>query len=336
MALTRRDLFRTGATLGLTGSALSVTTFTAAATETKPKVWTTAEWAARPPKEPIEVLARTPAYIVVHHTATKNSEDLSKEQAFKLSRAIQNYHMDSRGWIDTGQQFTISRGGHLTEGRHRSLEIVRAGAQHVRGAHVANRNSEVIGIENEGTYTTVEMPQAQWDSLVDLVTFLARQYKIKPSEICGHRDFANTQCPGDLLYKRLPELRKIVGERLAVPVTQPERWPLLRPGDTGPRVLAAQHLLRDRGDREVPTDGVFGSSTFAAMSRFARSAGLPNEPCYATAVADESGLIGAAAWPLLIRQVDPNGDTDAAKAARALSATGPVVETQDWRMLLDG
>lgn len=333
--LSRRDLIRTGLTVGVAGSTLSATTFTAAA-ETAPKVWTTADWAARPPKEPIEVLARTPTYIVVHHTATKNSEDLTQAQAFKLSRAIQNYHMDSRGWIDSGQQFTNSRGGHLTEGRHRSLEIVRGSTHHVRGAHVANRNSEVIGIENEGTYTEVDLPQAQWNSLVDLVTFIARQYKIKPAEICGHRDFANTQCPGDVLYKRLPELRQVVGDRLAVPVTQPERWPLLQPGDTGPRVLAAQHLLRDRGERDVPTDGVFGPSTFAAMSRFARTAGLPNEPCYATAVADESGLIGAAAWPALIRPVDPNGDSDAAKAARALSAGGSVVETRDWRILLDG
>ncbi|HVK21973.1 MAG TPA: N-acetylmuramoyl-L-alanine amidase [Actinokineospora sp.] len=331
MALTRRDLIRTGVTLGIAATAVPMGT----ATADDFTIWDTDSWGARPPAEPVALLDHPPTFIVVHHTATPNTTDLSRPHAFKLSRAIQNYHMDRRGWIDSGQQFTNSRGGHVTEGRHGSLDAVRTGHTHVQGANVANRNREVVGIENEGMYVTDEMPEQQWAALVELVTFIAREYGVKPGQIRGHRDFSSTQCPGDTLYRRLPELRSTVGERLAQPVVEPETWPLLRPGDTGARVLAAQHLLRDRGE-DLPTDGVFGPATFTAMARYATRAGLAAETCYGTATDDESGFIGAAAWPALVRRVDPADGSDAARAARALGSGPAVVDSRDWRILLDG
>ncbi|WP_425484921.1 hypothetical protein [Amycolatopsis anabasis] len=33
---------------------------------------------------------------------------------------------------------------------------------------------------------------------------------IKPAEIKGHRDYFDTDCPGDKLYAKLPELRRAV------------------------------------------------------------------------------------------------------------------------------
>ena len=56
------------------------------------------------------LLAARPTRILVHHTASANTTDLSQAQAFSLARTIQQSHF-SRGWIDTGQQFTVSRGG---------------------------------------------------------------------------------------------------------------------------------------------------------------------------------------------------------------------------------
>ena len=61
---------------------------------------------------------------------------------------------------------------------------------------------------------------------------------------------------------------------LGTAVTQPAAaWPLLKPGAQGAKVLAAQHLLRARG-ANVPTDGVFGTSTFAAVSKLAPANGV--------------------------------------------------------------
>lgn len=172
----------------------------------EPALHTRAAWNARTPSSPVQVLATPPTNIVVHHTATANSDDHSLEHALALSRSIQNFHMDTQGWIDVGQQLTISRGGHVMEGRNRALPAIREGSQCV-GTHVANHNNTTIGIENEGTYTGVEPTGALIDSLVETLAWLCQAYGLNPDAIVGHRDFNATECPGEVLYGMLPELR---------------------------------------------------------------------------------------------------------------------------------
>jgi hypothetical protein len=297
----RRALLKGGLTVTVAGALgmLGTTAARAAEDVSIPRIYSTVEWNARPATGTIVVENHKPTYIVVHHTVSPgNNEDYSLAHALQISRDIQNFHLDTRGWIDTGQQFTNSRGGYVTEGRHRSLEILRGGIQHVQGANVGNHNSECIGIENEGLYSTVDVPQALWDSLVRMVAYIASQYGIAPAFIKGHRDFNSTECPGQVLYDRLPELRIAVGQALGVAVTEQAGWPLLKPGDTGEKVLVAQRLLRAQG-ANVPADGVFGQSTRDAVSVFAEAHGVTATPCYATTQTDETGFLGADLWPLL-------------------------------------
>ncbi|MFA1546370.1 peptidoglycan recognition family protein [Actinomadura chokoriensis] len=179
-----------------------------------PRIYTRAQWRARAPRRPTKVRRRPPDHIIVHHTATANSEDRSLAHALALSRLIQNFHMDKNGWDDTGQQLTISRGGIVMEGRHHSLKAIRAGGLAV-GAQVLHHNSHTIGIENEGTYMSRAVPGSLWRSLVEVCVWLCREYDLEPSKaIVGHRDYNNTSCPGDRLYARLPELRRAVATRL--------------------------------------------------------------------------------------------------------------------------
>jgi N-acetylmuramoyl-L-alanine amidase len=348
MAVSRRALIRGGFTVTAVGALGATIPLTAGAAgedaapkaAARPTMHGCDEWGARPPNGTISVLDRKPTYIVVHHTAGGNSNDLSLEHAFAVSRGIQDFHMDGRGWIDSGQQFTNSRGGHITEGRHRSLEILDGGTRHVLGAHVGDHNSETIGIENEGLYSTVDVTPQLWDSLVQLVAYMAQQYGVPVANIKGHRDFNATECPGEVLYGRLPELRDAVGGVLGTAVTQPETWPLLKPGASGAKVLAAQHLLRARG-ANVALDGVFGASTFAAVRELASGQGVAYEPCYASRTADESGYIGSTTWPLLVRTVRAGDTGHDAQAARVLltsrgerSGRDVVVDTATWRRLL--
>ncbi|MGG8408901.1 peptidoglycan recognition protein family protein [Streptomyces sp. 12297] len=172
------------------------------------------EWGARPPRRPVSVLDARAQKIIVHHTATANVTDLSSARAITLARAMQRYQMDTGGWIDTGQHFTISRGAYVMEGRHESLAALRSGTEIVEGAHCAGQNTVAIGIENEGTYVSVEPPAEQFAALTDLCAEVCRQYGIQPYRIYGHRDFNNTQCPGDRLYALLPQLRADVATRL--------------------------------------------------------------------------------------------------------------------------
>lgn len=212
--LDRRTVLR-GAALAAGGALLGgVLGAGGASASARPKVYTRSDWGARAPSGGINVLSQAPTHIVIHHTATANVSDTSTSQAAALSRSIQRYHMDSNGWSDTGQQLTISRGGHIMEGRDRSLRAIGDG-HHVVGAHTANHNSHALGIENEGTYGSESPPEALMSGLVDTCAWLCLVYQLDPEEaIVGHRDFNATSCPGDQLYALLPELRENVGGRL--------------------------------------------------------------------------------------------------------------------------
>lgn len=306
---TRRTALKGGLTVTAAG-ALGLATAGRAVAAEAPVIHPTSEWKARAATGAIVVENHKPTYLVVHHTVDPgNNTDYSLAHALQISRDIQNLHMDTRGWIDTGQQFTNSRGGYVTEGRHRSLEVLRGGTKHVQGANVANHNSECLGIENEGIYSLVDVPVALWNSLVKLLAYIASQYHVAPDFIKGHRDFNSTECCGQVLYDRLPELRKAVGQQLGIAPSRADvpEWPLLKPGDTGPKVATAQRFLRAAGF-PVPTDGVFGTATTQAVAALAAEHGLSRDSCTAARAADESGFLGSDVWPLIV----PTGRSAAA------------------------
>ncbi|OLT21258.1 hypothetical protein BJF78_34490 [Pseudonocardia sp. CNS-139] len=300
---------------------------------TPPEIVDCEGWGARPNRTVVPVWNQRPVKILVHHTATPNTPDLSRAAADALARGIQNFHMDKRGWIDTGQHFTISRGGFVLEGRHRSLEVLRAGRRQVEGAHCSGQNLVAIGIENEGTYTAGEPPAPLWDRLREMCAYVCQQYGIRPTEIYGHRDFKDTACPGDTLYGMLPRLRGEVagalGQRLSRAATTLASWPLLRYADRGPTVLVAQHLLRAAGMREVVADGEFDRRTADAV-RALQSTHRTEEV---------NGIIGGESWPILVavagHEADTRaGDAEVTRAVQVLGGNRALRAPADWQELL--
>lgn len=183
-----------------------ITVPTAAHAAPAPRCYTRTEWTARPPKSATQVIGK-PDHIVIHHTASPNVTDYSLAAAYKVQHWIQDLHMDTNGWIDMGNQLTISRGGFLMEGRSKSLSSINNG-QNVLGAQTANHNSHTIGIEHEGIYVSQDVTVALFDMSVLTCAWLCTKYNLDPhAAIVGHRDYNTTQCPGDVFYARLPELR---------------------------------------------------------------------------------------------------------------------------------
>ncbi|MEV6651278.1 peptidoglycan recognition family protein [Streptomyces sp. NPDC051219] len=217
---TRRTMFTSALALGA-AALVPVAAPGRAHADAGQVVFDCSAWGARPPSSPVRVISTPPLRIIVHHTATANVTDYSQARAFALARAIQTYHMDTHGWIDTGQHFTVSRGAYVTEGRHHSLAELRGGARHVSSAHCVGQNTVAIGIENEGTYSTVEPRIVQYAALVELCATVCLQYGLPSSEIYGHRDFNATACPGDRLYGLLPQLRRDVAARTGDDMREP-------------------------------------------------------------------------------------------------------------------
>lgn len=181
-----------------------------------PRIYTCSEWGARPAGlQP----SRPSAGIVIHHTALPNRSPepnpaKERDAAYMLARRIQAAHIDGNGWVDSGQHFTISRGGVILEGRRGSLAAAKIGKV-IRGAHVgvAEINATWWGIELEGTYHQVyAVTEAQWKAMVDLCAWLSFWGKTQSSSIKGHQEFKPTSCPG-LVMQHLSELRTQVRTR---------------------------------------------------------------------------------------------------------------------------
>ena len=187
----------------------------------EPKVYTTAEWGARAPRG--SGLTQRPAEgVVVHNMEYPNREpagDQELEAAFAAARRCQQEHMVDNGWLDTGQHFTISRGGVIMEGRHGSLAAARGGRV-VNGAHasrVARFNRRWFGVELEGDYRREYAVTAeQWAALVDLCAWLSSNGGFGPERIIGHLEVKQgaTDCPGRVM-DHLDELRAAVKERIS-------------------------------------------------------------------------------------------------------------------------
>ncbi|GAA3370654.1 hypothetical protein GCM10020367_18130 [Streptomyces sannanensis] len=269
-----------------------------------PVIHDCAEWGARKPSSPVNVLQTVPHKIIVHHTATANSTDYSQAHAFSLARSIQNHHMDVRGFIDTGQHFTISAGAHVMEGRHSSEAALASGTQYVESAHCTEQNTVAVGIETEGTFTTQEPRPAQYTALVQLCTHICRQYGLRAYQIYGHRDFNNTDCPGDRLYALLDRLRADVAAAIGGDPTAPV-WPALRGGDTGERVKTLQYLLVRHGTT-LTVDGSFGPLTEAAVRDF-----------QTVSRAAVDGVAGRQTWNQLVAPVRTGDSGDAVRAVQS-------------------
>jgi hypothetical protein len=209
--ISRRMLLRGGVLTGALGVAAAAQLWQPeqALAVARPRIFSTNAWDAEPPRAPIQVLDSRPTKIIIHHTDTPNSTDFSRAHAFQLARNIQQAHFD-RGFDDTGQHFTISRGGYIMAGRHRSKGVLIEGRRHVVGAHTEGENDDSVGIENEGNYTDVQIRQVHYNRLVRMCAYICQQYDIPPRRIYGHRDFNSTACPGDRLYARIPRLRRDV------------------------------------------------------------------------------------------------------------------------------
>jgi hypothetical protein len=179
-----------------------------------PTIASCATWGAEAARGTIEPVAANPNKILIHHTASANVTDYSQAAGYQIARDIQQWHFDN-GWVDTGQHLTLSRGGYVMEGRHGSLSRLQGGSGTVVGAHAPGQNSQAIGIENQGTYTSATPPAQLWSRLVELCAYICDRYGIAPTQIYGHRDYTATACPGDVLYSMLPQLRSEVAAALA-------------------------------------------------------------------------------------------------------------------------
>lgn len=169
--------------------------------------------------------------LTVHHTATANNDP---DPAPRMRSIYRNQTVD-RGFGDFGYHFLIDETGSVYEGRHSGEDGVPgfdAQRRMVNAAHVAGFNAGNVGVVLLGTFIDRAPTAAAESALVRLLAAIAWWTGLDPLAtaryvnpisgaartlpmIPGHRDWLATDCPGGVLYARLPALRQQVADLLA-------------------------------------------------------------------------------------------------------------------------
>ena len=164
------------------------------------------EWNAQPAREGVKW--HIPKFITIHHTGTNQNparstaEKLQALQKFSYTEGVLGDGVTpKKPWPDVPYHYYIAVDGTVAEGR----EIQYEGD--------SNTDYDLTGhalIVVEGNFQKEKIKDIQYEKLEQLVIALAKKYKVPAEEISGHKDQAETTCPGEDLYKLLPQLREKV------------------------------------------------------------------------------------------------------------------------------
>lgn len=183
--------------------------------------------------------------LTVHHTAGANNDP----DPAATVRAIYYYDTVTQGWGDMGYHLLIDEAGRVYEGRVSGADSLPVFASTVDsdgryracvGAHVYGYNTGNLGVVLLGDFTSQLPAKAAWDSLVSVLAGLAGAGGLNPlgstnyvnpvngnartvATIAGHRDWAATQCPGNLFHPHLPTVREQVAAEMSAPVPIPRK-----------------------------------------------------------------------------------------------------------------
>jgi hypothetical protein len=169
----------------------------------------------------------------VHHTATGNDDP---DPAARM-RSIYRYQTVDLGFGDFGYHFLIDEQGRIYEGRWSGADGLPGfdpAGWMVNSSHVGGFNAGNVGVVLLGNFMTREPAAAARHSLTLLLAALAGWCRIDPlaaadytnpisgvrrsvPAIAAHRDWAATDCPGDVLASWLAGVRTDVAAVLAAP-----------------------------------------------------------------------------------------------------------------------
>lgn len=252
-----------------------------------------AGWGARAPRGRTSL--NNPQGCTFHYEGPRMGSFPHSSCATKV-RAIQNFHMDGRGWTDIAYNEVVCPHGVIFEGRGADIRSAANGTNAGNGASHA-----ICALTGVGDAHPMEL-------FIGLKA--ARQILMSAgtgARTWCHRDWKSTSCPGDPIFNwqragmptsgtvppvdppviippqtgRCPDEPGRVGHPTirrgaqGVPVKHLQHFlilsgaPIAGDGDFGPKTEVAvrnhQTWLRDFRDRSVVVDGIVGPRTWQAM-----------------------------------------------------------------------
>ena len=132
-------------------------------------------------------------HITIHHGGVVFPDD---KDVIGYMKALQSWSRSEKDWIDSPYHFMIDRQGKIYEGRPVNYPGDTNTTYDPRG-HVL--------VEVMGDYDQQVLSAAQLDAVVVMTRYLAQTFDVPVENIGGHRDYAETSCPGADLYRYLQD-----------------------------------------------------------------------------------------------------------------------------------
>ena len=168
------------------------------------KIVSREQWGARPPASAWDIL--DPAQlrgVALHYSAMDADEQADHRTCAARVRAIQDFHLDGRGWKDIAYNFVVCKHGYVFLGRGWGR---RSGAN---GTNDANTRYHAVCFLGDDTPNRDDVTAEGRVALLQLVARALERYPAA-RELRPHSDFTPTACPGDELRTWLGRVRAVL------------------------------------------------------------------------------------------------------------------------------
>ena len=182
-------------------------------------------WGARPARAGGK--PQTITRMTLHHEAVVLGDN---RNAPGHLRQDQRYHQDQHGWIDIAYHVGVDRNGNIYELRSPKIAGDSATKYDTAGHFL---------VLCEGDFDQEAVSEAQLHGTALAFAWAAQNFGIATSTLAGHRDLAQTSCPGANLYAHLSsgDLKRRIDDLLAA---GPVDLPLFCGPDAAARVAAIE------------------------------------------------------------------------------------------------
>jgi hypothetical protein len=160
-------------------------------------------WGALPARRGMD--RHTPKRLTLHHSAVESGNFDGPSRV----RAHQRFHMDQhKDSEDIMYHFVVDRLGNIYQARNPKYRGGTMTTYNTRGHFL---------VDLDGDFQQNQEPTAaQIKAGADLFAYAAGRWNIDPATLAGHRDYAQTTCPGDALYRHISSgrLKRMIQQRL--------------------------------------------------------------------------------------------------------------------------
>ncbi len=146
-------------------------------------------WGARPARPGGK--PHTITRMTLHHEAVVLGDNRNAPERL---RHDQRYHQDQKGWIDIAYHVGVDRNGNLYELRDTAIAGDTATDYDTTGHFL---------VLCEGDFDQENVSESQLQGTANAFAWAAKKFGVPSSTLAGHRDFAQTSCPGANLYAHL-------------------------------------------------------------------------------------------------------------------------------------